>query len=35
VLHDEPGVVFPATQQWRLAEAWYGDRLDPAWTPRT
>ena len=34
-VYDEPGAVFPTTQLWRLAEAWYGDRLDPAWTPRT
>ena len=29
----EPGAVFPAEQLWRLAQAWYGDRLDPAWQP--
>jgi hypothetical protein len=29
----EPGAVFPAAQLWRLARAWYGDRLDPGWEP--
>ena len=33
--YDEPGFVFPTAQLWRLAEAWYRDRLDPDWTPRT
>jgi hypothetical protein len=32
--YDEPGTVFPAEQLWRLAQAWYGDRLDPDWEPR-
>jgi hypothetical protein len=22
-------------QGWRLAQEWYGDRLDPAWRPKT
>jgi hypothetical protein len=30
-----PGTVFPTAQLWHLAEVWYGDRLDPAWEPRT
>jgi hypothetical protein len=29
------GVTIPVTQLQRLARAWYGDRLDPAWRPRT
>jgi hypothetical protein len=33
--HAEPGAVFPVEQLWELAQAWYGDRLDPAWVPRT
>jgi len=32
--YGEPGAVFPAAQLWRLAKAWYGNRLDPAWEPR-
>ena len=23
------------TQLWELARAWYGDRLDPDWRPRS
>jgi hypothetical protein len=34
-VHPVPGAVFPAEQLWRLARAWYGDRLDPGWRPRT
>ena len=30
----EPGAVFPADTLWRLAVAWYGDRLQRAWEPR-
>jgi hypothetical protein len=33
--YDRPGAVFPAAQLWRLAQVWYGNRLDPAWEPRT
>ena len=33
--YEEPGELFPAEQLWRLAQAWYGDRLDPAWEPRS
>jgi hypothetical protein len=28
------GRVIPAGTMWRLAQAWYGDRLDPDWAPR-
>jgi hypothetical protein len=28
------GRVIPAATMWRLAQAWYGDRLDPDWAPR-
>jgi hypothetical protein len=29
------GEVVPVEQLQRLAERWYGDRLDPDWRPRT
>ena len=29
------GAVFSLEQGWRLAQAWYGDRLDPQWRRRT
>jgi hypothetical protein len=29
------GAVFSLEQLWRLAHAWYHDRLDPAWRRRT
>ena len=29
------GAVMAVGQLERLAHAWYGDRLDPAWRPRT
>jgi hypothetical protein len=29
------GVTVPARQMWELALRWYGDRLDPDWSPRT
>ena len=29
------GAVLPLTQVWRLAKAWYTDRRDPAWRPRS
>jgi hypothetical protein len=29
------GVNVPAWQMWELARSWYGDRLEPEWTPRT
>ena len=29
------GAVVPIDQLWRLAQAWYGDRLAPSWRPRT
>jgi hypothetical protein len=32
---ERQGVTIPVTQLQRLARAWYGDRLDPAWQPRT
>jgi hypothetical protein len=31
----EHGETVPAAQLHRLAGAWYGDRLDPGWRPRT
>jgi hypothetical protein len=33
--YQHPGAVFPAGQLWQLARAWYGDRLDPDWRPKT
>jgi hypothetical protein len=29
------GASMPVAQLERLARAWYGDRLDPDWRPRT
>ena len=29
------GRVISAVTMWRLAQSWYGDRLDPDWSPRT
>lgn len=29
------GASVPVAQLERLARAWYGDRLDPEWRPRT
>ncbi len=29
------GAVLPVAQLEELARRWYGDRLDPAWRPRT
>jgi hypothetical protein len=29
------GVTIPASQLQRLAAAWYGNHLKPAWQPRT
>ena len=29
------GEVFTTVQLWRLAKAWYTDRLDPNWRRRT
>jgi hypothetical protein len=31
----EPGGIVDAATLLRLAERWYGDRLDPGWRPRT
>lgn len=28
------GASIGVEQLWQLAQAWYGDRLDPAWRPR-
>jgi hypothetical protein len=28
------GAVLTLDQGWRLAQAWYGDRLSPDWKPR-
>ena len=34
--HDRPrGGVVPVVQLHRLAQRWYGDRMDPDWRPRT
>lgn len=30
-----PGATVPLALLVELADAWYGDRLDPGWTPRT
>ena len=27
-------MILPVATLWELARAWYGDRLDPGWTPR-
>ena len=32
-VYDDPGAVFSLPQLWTLAQRWYGDRLDPEWTP--
>jgi hypothetical protein len=29
------GALLPVTRLQALARAWYGERLDPAWRPRT
>ena len=29
------GALIGLQQLWALAQLWYGDRLDPEWTPRT
>jgi hypothetical protein len=31
----EDGELMDTQQLWALANVWYGDRLDPDWTPRT
>jgi hypothetical protein len=31
----DTGDTLTAAQLWELSVAWYGDRLDPAWRPRT
>jgi hypothetical protein len=31
----ERGGVVPVVQLHELAQRWYGDRLDPAWQPRS
>jgi hypothetical protein len=31
--YPEPGAVVSAETLWRLAVAWYGDRLQRAWEP--
>lgn len=30
-----PGALFAPTQLWQLVKRWYGDRLDPDWTPHS
>jgi hypothetical protein len=32
-VYPEPGATFGVEQLWTLARRWYGDRLDPGWTP--
>jgi hypothetical protein len=32
--YEQPGRILRAAQLHELARAWYGDRLDPGWTPR-
>ncbi len=29
------GQIIPSATMWQLAQQWYGDRLDPDWSPRT
>lgn len=29
------GGILSLNQGWRLAQAWYGDRLSPDWRPKT
>jgi hypothetical protein len=31
----EPGASFPLATAWRLGDAWYRDRMSPAWRRRT
>ncbi len=33
--YDKPGATCSAAQLWTLAQRWYGDRLEPDWTPHT
>ncbi len=33
--YPQPGELFSAAKLWRLARAWYGDRLSPDWEPRS
>ena len=33
--YEESGALFSPAQLWTLARRWYGDRLDPDWTPHT
>jgi hypothetical protein len=34
--HDRaPGALFDLARLWRLARAWYDDRLDPGWRRRS
>jgi hypothetical protein len=33
--YDKPGESFSPAQLWPLAQRWYGDRLEPNWTPHT
>ena len=32
---DEPGAIIPVSKLSELAHRWWGDRLSPAWMPRT
>lgn len=32
---DEPGATIPVTMLNELAHRWWGDRLSPAWVPRS
>ena len=31
----EPGAILSLKQAWALGQAWYADRLDPAWKGRS
>lgn len=33
--YDEPGAIVSTAQLWPLAHRWYGDRLEPDWTPHS
>jgi hypothetical protein len=33
--YDAPGAIFSVAHLWSLAQRWYGDRLDPDWTPHS
>jgi hypothetical protein len=33
--YNEPGAIVSPAQLWPLAHRWYGDRLEPDWTPHS